>query len=116
MTDCDPLDVDAALLMSGGTTSTVVRVDALDESLTVTAAELPVTVSPSSRFQSVDLTIRVRDCTTATRSPPGDRPFTIEWRDEYGETHLDKAGDFGRAMAFSLIRYIDAVCEVPTRR
>ena len=43
-------------------------------------------------------------------------PFTIKWRDEYGDPHLDRAGDFGRSMAISLIRYIDAVCGDPLNR
>jgi hypothetical protein len=75
-----------------------------------------VTVSPSDRFQSVDLRIVVRDCEAAARWTAGDRPFTIRWRDEYGEAHLDRAGDFDRSTAISLTRHIDAVCENPGTR
>ena len=102
--------------MSGGSTSTVVEIGALDRSLDVRAPQLPVTVSPTGRFQSVELSIIVRDCKAATRWAPTDRPFTVNWRDEYGETHLDRAGDFGRSVAISLTRYIDAVCENPPTR
>lgn len=110
-----PLHVDSALLLSGAVTSTVLGIDAPDDSLDVRAPALPVTVSPAGRFQSVDLEIVVRDCRSATRWTPGDRPFTITWRDESGRVHLDRAGDFGRSMANSLVRYIDAACGVVAR-
>lgn len=111
--DVSPLQVDGGLLLSGGTTSTVLEIGALGRSLDVNAPALPVTVSPTGRYRSVDLRIIVRDCKLATRWQAGDRPFTLRWRDEYGEGHLDRAGDFGRSVAVSLIRYIDAVCEDP---
>jgi len=111
-----PLQVDGALLLSGGVTSTVLGIGALDRRLGVRAAALPVTVSPTARFQSVSLKILVRDCKAATRWRPGDRPFTVRWRDEYGKAHLDRAGDFGWSMAKSLIRYIGAVCDNPLNR
>jgi len=114
--DFSPLLVDGALLQSGGATSTVYEIGALDDSLEVHAPELPLTVSPTARFQSVSLRIIVRDCKAATRWTPGDRPFVIKWRDEYDETHLDRAGDFGRSIGLSLISYIDAVCEDPLDR
>ena len=114
--DFRPLQVDGALLLSGGVTSTVLEIGALGRSLEVRTPALPVTVSPTGRFQSVSLRIIVRDCKAATRWAPGDRPFTIKWRDEYGDPHLDRAGDFGRSMAISLIRYIDAVCGEPLNR
>ena len=111
-----PLQVDGALLLSGGVTSTVLEIGALDRSLEVRAPALPLTFSPTGRFQSVDLRLIVRDCKAATRWTPGDRFFTIKWRDEYGEAHLDRAGDFGRSMAISLSRYIDAACENPLNK
>lgn len=114
--EISPLQVDGALLLSGGLTSTVLRIGALDRSLDVRAPSLPVTVSPTGRFQSVNLKIIVRDCKAATRWAPADRPFTIRWRDEYGKAHVDRAGDFGRSMAISLIGYIDAVCDNPPNR
>jgi hypothetical protein len=104
-----PQEVDGALLLSGGLTSTVFEIGALDRSLEIRAPSLPATVSPTSRLQPVSFEIIVRDCKAASRWEPGDRPFTIRWRDKYG-AHLDRAGDFGRPMANSLIRYIDAVC------
>jgi len=105
-----PLQVDSALFLAGAVTSTVLGVEHLDRSLDVRAPALPVTVSPTARFQSVNLEIIVRDCKAASRWTPVDRPFTITWRDEDGKRHLDRAGDFDRSMASSLIHYIDAVC------
>jgi len=105
-----PLQVDSALFLAGAVTSTVLGVDNLDRSLDVRAPALPVTVSPTARFQSVNLEFIVRDCKAASRWTPVDRPFTITWRDEDGKRHLDRAGDFDRSVASSLIHYIDAVC------
>jgi len=112
--DVRPLRVDGALLLSGRVTSTVLEIGSLDRSLELRAPRLPLAVSPADRFQSVDLRLIVRDCQAANRWAPSDRPFTIEWRDEYGGVHLDRAGDFGRSMAVELIRYIDAVCDSPS--
>jgi hypothetical protein len=94
-------------------TSTVLEIGALERSLEVRARDLPVTVSSTDRFQSVSLGIIVRDCEAATRWVPGDRPFTVRWRDEFGEVHLDRAGDFDRSLASSLVRYVDAACANP---
>lgn len=104
------LRVDSALFLAGAVTSTVLGVDNLDRGLDVRAPALPVTVSPTARFRSVDLEIIVRDCRAATRWTPVDRPFTITWRDEEGKRHLDRAGDFDRPMARSLIHHIRAMC------
>jgi hypothetical protein len=114
--EVSPLQVDSVFLLSGGLTSTVLTISSLDPSLDVRAPALPVTVSPTARFQSVKVKIIVRDCKAATRWAPVDRPFTITWRDEYGKEHLDRAGDFDRSMASSLIRYIDVVCGNPLDR
>lgn len=111
-----PLQVDSALFLAGAATSTVLGVNNLDRSLDVRAPALPVTVSPIARFQSVNLEIVVRDCKAASRWTPVDRPFTITWRDEEGKSHLDRAGDFDRSMARSLIHYIDAVCGIAARK
>ena len=108
-----PLQVGGALLLSGGVTSTVVEIGALERSLEVRTRDLPVTVSATDRFRSVTLGIIVRDCEAATRWVPGERPFTVRWRDEFGEVHLDRAGDFDRSMARSLVRYVDAACANP---
>ena len=105
-----PLQVDSALFLAGAVTSTVLGVNHLDRSLDVRASGLPVTVSPTAPLQSVNLEIIVRDCKAARRWTPVDRPFTITWRDEDGKRHLDRAGDFDRSMASSLLHYIDAVC------
>lgn len=105
-----PLRVDGAVFLSGAVTSTVLGVDSLQNSLGVRATPLPATVSPTARLRSVQLEIGVRDCTTASRWTPFDRPFTITWRDEDGERHLDRAGDLDRPIARSLLHYIDAVC------
>ena len=109
--DVSPLQIDGALLLSGGPTSTVLGIDALVHGLAVRAPSLPVTISPTGRFQPVTLEITVRDCRSARLWTPGDHPFTIRWRDEFDTTHLDTAGDFGRTVAMSLIRYTDAVCD-----
>jgi hypothetical protein len=111
VSEVSPLSVDGALLLSGGLTSKVVEIGALGRGLVVRAPSLPVTVSPTDRFQSVSLKIIVRDCHAAARWTPADRPFIIRWRDEYGNSHLDRAGDFGEPVAISLVRYIDAVCD-----
>jgi len=79
-----PLQVDSAVLLSGAVTSTVLGITTPDDSLGVRAPALPVTVSPTARYQSVSLKIVVRHCRAATRWTPVDRPFTITWRDEYG--------------------------------
>lgn len=110
------LEVDSAVVLSGAVTSTVLGVQILDRSLDVRIPALPVTISPTARFQSVQLEIIIRDCTAATRWTPDDRPFTITWRDEHGKSHLDRAGDFDRSMARSLTRHIDAVCGKAARR
>jgi hypothetical protein len=111
-----PLQVDSAVFLSGAATSTVLEVNNLDRSLDVRAPALPVTVSPTARFQSINLEIIVRDCKAASRWTPADRPFTITWRDEHGQRHLDRAGDFDRSMASSMVHYIDAVCGNAARK
>jgi hypothetical protein len=111
-----PLHVESAFFLSGAVTSTVSEINNPDHSVAVRAPDLPVTVSPGARFRALDLEITVRDCKAATRWTPADRPFTITWRDEYGKVHLDRAGDFDRALARSLTRYIDAVCAGPLDR
>ncbi len=105
-----PLQVDSAFLLSGAVTSTVLTISNLGRSLDVRAPALPVTVSPTARFKRVKLKIIVRDCKAATQWTPVDRPFTITWRDQYGKRHLDRAGDFDKSMASSLIHHIDALC------
>jgi len=111
--EAGPLQIDGALLLSGTVASTVSRIEATNPSLDVSARTLPVTVSPTDRFRSVELWISVRDCERATGWEPADRPFTITWRDEFDRMHTDRAGDFGRSTATSLLRYIDAVCDTP---
>jgi hypothetical protein len=105
-----PVQVESGLLLSGAITSTVLTINNPDHGLDIRAPALPVTVSPSARFESFTLEIMVQDCKAATAWTPVDRPFTITWRDEYGMRHLDRVGDFDRSMASSLIRYIDAMC------
>jgi len=116
VSESSPLQVDSAVFLSGAVTSTVLRINTPDHSLDVRAPALPMTISPTARFQSVDLKIIVRDCRAATRWSPADRPFTIAWRDEYGRVHLDRAGYFVGSIAISLSRYIDAVCDDPLNR
>jgi hypothetical protein len=94
-------------------TSTVLEIATPGDGLGVRAPALPLTVSPTRRLQSLDLTIVVRDCEAAARWTPDDRPFTITWRDEYDRVHMDRAGDFDRSMARSLSRYVDTVCGNP---
>lgn len=109
-----PLQVDSAVLLSGLQASTVSSIGTTaSQGLSIRAPDLPVTVSPTGRFQSLDLEIVVRDCEAATRWTPGDRPFLITWRDENGRSHTDRAGDFDRSMARSLTRHIDAACSDP---
>lgn len=110
------LQVESAVLLSGLVTSTVLTIDNPGLGLDVRAPALPVTVRPTARFRSLDLKVIVRDCKAATRWTPEDRPFTITWRDEHGREHLDRAGDFDRSMAISLIRYINAVCDNPPNK
>ncbi len=111
-----PLQVDSALLLTGAVTSSVSTIGTIDGSLDVLAPALPVTVSPSGRLQPVRLRIVVRDCRTAARRwVSGDRRFTLTWRDEFGKSHLDRAGDFGRPVATALTRYVDSVCDKPRR-
>lgn len=105
-----PLRVDGALLLTGAVTSTILAIEGPRRGFEVRVPALPMTVSPSERYQAVSLDLVVRDCGTARRWTPGDRPFTVTWRDEYGRTHLDRAGDFGRPVARSLVRHVDAVC------
>jgi hypothetical protein len=108
--DISPLHIKSAVLLSGAVTSTVLAINSPEASLDVRAPALPVIVTPTARIQSVNLKIIVQDCKAATRWTPADRPFTITWRDEHGREHLDRAGDFDRPMARSLIRNIEAVC------
>jgi hypothetical protein len=111
--EINSLQVESAVLLSGLVTSTVLKIDSAGPALDVRAPALPVTVRPTARFWLLDLQVIVRDCKAATRWTPEDRPFTIAWRDEHGRKHLDRAGDFDRAMATALIRYINAVCNTP---
>ena len=111
-----PLRVDSALLLSGLVTSTIVAMTASGSGLEVRVPALPVTVSPTDRLHEVALEVIVRECKAALRWTPGDRPFVITWRDEYGRVHMDRAGDFGRSTAASFSRYIDAACDQPARQ
>jgi hypothetical protein len=105
-----PLRIDGAVLLSGLVTSTVLAISTPGDSLVVRAQALPVTVSPSDRFQSISLDIFVRDCKAASRWRPVDRPFGIAWRDAYGRAHQDRAGDFDESIADQLTSYIEAAC------
>ena len=111
-----PLHVDSALLLSGLVTSTIVAITASSSGLDVRVPALPVTVSPTGRLHEVALKVAVRDCEAAMRWVPGDRPFVITWRDEYGRVHMDRAGDFGLSIADSFTQYINDVCGEPTRQ
>lgn len=104
------LQVHGAFLLSGAVTSTVLSIDSAHRGLDVRVRDLPVTVSPTARFQLVRLQLSFRDCRAATRWAPVDRPFTISWRDELGREHVDMAGDLDRSTAASLVRAIDAGC------
>lgn len=106
----DPLRVDGALLLSGAVASTVASIETSNDSLDIRAPALPATVSSTDRFQAVTLRITVRDCEKALRWEPTDRPFTIAWRDEFGQTHVDRAGDFSAATGDALRGYIADVC------
>lgn len=110
-----PLHVDSGLLLSGLVTSTISAITMSAGGLDVRVPALPVTVSPTGRFQEVAVKVIVRDCGDAMRWTPIDRPFAITWRDEYGREHNDRAGDFGPAVATSLARYILSVCQVAAR-
>lgn len=107
--DTGRLLVKGALLLSGSITSTVSSIELLGRSVDI-RTRLPVTVSPSDRFQSFTMRITVSDCEIASRWRPADRPFVIEWHDGLDREHTDRAGDFDRSIANSLLRYIDAVC------
>lgn len=114
-TEVDTLQVASAFFLSGDLTSTVLRIEAPERSLDIRAPDLPVTVSPTSRYELVNLEIVVRDCRAATRWRPEDRPFLITWRGENGQEHLDRAGELDRSMATAWTILIDAVCHTPTR-
>ncbi len=108
--DTGPLLVRGALLLSGSITSTVSSIELLGKSVDIRTPRLPVTVSPSDRFQSFTMRITVSDCEVAGRWGPADRPFVIEWQDGLDREHTDRAGDFDRSIANELLRYIDVVC------
>ncbi len=93
------LQVESAVLLSGLVTPTVLKIDHPGLAFDVRAPALPVTVRPATRLRSLDLKVIVRDCRAASQWTPGDRPFTITWRDEHGRTHLDMAGDFDTSTA-----------------
>ncbi|WP_133241229.1 hypothetical protein [Nocardioides gansuensis] len=105
------LEIEAGLLLSGVVTSTVVGIDPPRGGLEVRAPALPVTVSPRARYQSIELELVIDDCEAATGWTPGDRSFTITWRDEHGRVHLDRAGDFDPATGRALARHVHALCE-----
>ena len=104
------LHVDGVVLLLGRATATVLSIGSLGGGLDLRAPALPVTVSPTTRFRSIDLDIVVRDCAAAARWAPVDRPFAITWRDRDGMEHTDRVGDFDRSMARMLTRHIGAVC------
>ena len=110
-----PLTIEGAILLSGLVTSTIVSITASGDGLGVRVSALPVTVSPTARLREVALQLTVRDCKAAARWAPSDRPFTISWRDELGQEHLDRAGDLGRSVSGSITRYIQAVCDTSPR-
>ena len=110
-----PLYIDGAILLSGLVTSTIVSITASGIGLNVRVPALPVTVSPTARLHELALRITVRECKAAARWTPRERPFAVSWRDEYGQVHLDRAGDFGPSVAESMSRYIHAVCDKATR-
>lgn len=109
------LYIDGAILLSGLVTSTIVSITASGNGLHVRVPALPVTVSPTARLREVVLQITVRECKAAASWTRRQRPFVVSWRDEYGQDHLDRAGDSGPSLTKSITRYIDAVCGKSTR-
>lgn len=108
--------LESAVFLSGGLTSTLLTIEALEPSLDIRASALPVTISPSNRYQLIVLEIIVRDCAAATQWTPSDRPFFITWRDELEKEHLDRAGEFNRTTATSLTRQVETTCRTPIRQ
>lgn len=108
--------LESAVFLSGGLTSTILTVEALEPSLDIRASALPVTISPSNRYQLIALEIIIRDCEAANEWTPADRPFFITWRDELGKEHLDRAGEFNPTTATSLTREVNNACRTPIRQ
>lgn len=106
----EELVVAGGILLSGTSTAVVVRVEAPTPGIEVRVAALPVTVTPTDRYAPVRLRIRVRDCASAARWEPSDRPFTITWKDEQGRGHIDRAGDFGEATRSALRGFLVGAC------
>lgn len=113
-TSAPTLHLGAGLLLSGVVTSTVLSIDPPGDWLEVRAPALPVTVSPSGRFRSLDLELVIGDCEPATGWTPRDRSFTLTWRDEHARLHLDRAGDFDKTLGRALARHVDAACAGPS--
>lgn len=109
------LYVDSGLLLSGLVTSTVMSIEMPGDLLTVRAPGLPQTVSPDRRFHPMTLEITVGDCESARGWSSVDRPFAITWTDEIGRWHMDRAGDSVPAMADTIVRFIEAVCDERSR-
>ena len=112
-----PLRIDGALLHGRGTgTATVTRIHRPGKSLAIRVPALPVRLSVNHSFERIRLQILPRDCGLATQWTPSAQPFTLTWKDDHGDVHVDIGGDHDASMELTLIRYLDAVCGNPGTR
>jgi hypothetical protein len=61
-------------------------------------------------FERVRLKITARDCGLAAEWTPSAQPFTLTWRDDHGDIHMDTGGDHDASMELELVRYFDVTC------
>lgn len=109
-----PLRIDGVLLHGRGTGSaTVTKIHRPGKSLAIRVPALPVRLSVNRSFERIRLQIFPRDCGRATEWTPSAQPFTLTWRDDDGDVHVDIGGDHDASMEVILIRYLDAVCREP---
>lgn len=112
-----PLRVDGVLLHgSGSGSATVTRIHRPGNSLAIRVPALPVRLAVEHSSERIRLQILPRDCELATQWTPSAQPFTLTWKDDHGDVHVDVGGDYDPSMALALIRYRDAVCGNPGTR
>jgi hypothetical protein len=107
----DPLMIDGVLLHSRGPGSaTITRIHRSSTSLAIRVPALPVTLSVNHSFERIRLKITARDCGLASEWTPSSQPFTLTWRDDHGDVHMDTGGDHDASMELEVMRYFDVVC------
>ena len=112
-----PLRIDGVLLHGRGPGSaTVTRIHRPGNSFAIRVPALPVRLSVNHSFERIRLQISPRDCRLATQWTPSAQPFTLTWKDDDGDVHVDIGGDHDASLEVILIRYLDAVCSDPGTR